>query len=97
MALQKDKTLDTGVVGNYWRLINLTIDRVANSAILSLALYLTKASRDSGMAPLDITQYNWSDGAFPFTTEAMDANNPIKIAYDTIVATDPFFSDAQNV
>ena len=52
MAIQKDKTLANGVVGNYWRITKINVDRDNMVVNYVISLYLDKAHRLSGCDPL---------------------------------------------
>lgn len=53
MALQKTKTLNSGVVANYWKITGVTVDRLALTASFKINLFLDKASSDAGAAPIN--------------------------------------------
>ena len=65
MAIQKTYTANTGVVATngYWKINKFNGDK--SLIIIEIAIYLDKASRESGKQPLGYTQFklNIADGA----------------------------------
>jgi len=53
MALQKQKTLTSGVVGNYWKITEVSVDRISLTAYFKISLYLDKATSDAGAVPIN--------------------------------------------
>jgi hypothetical protein len=56
MAIQKEKTLKSGVTGNYWRITSVTIDRQNLTVIGQIALFRDKAASDAGMRPMPLVK-----------------------------------------
>ena len=83
MALQKSKTLPSGVTADYWRVTRVTLDVVNESALVVLSLYVNKAARDAGMQPVQSFDY-----AFPFAPFVADADAR-SVAYEVIAAPAP--------
>lgn len=52
MAIQKNKTLRTGVTGNYWKITHESYDRLAGTLSLTISLFLNKSASDAGASPL---------------------------------------------
>lgn len=52
MAIQKEKTLESGVTGNYWRVTTVTIDRQNMKVVGQIALFKDQASSNAGMLPM---------------------------------------------
>lgn len=84
MAIEKEKTLNNGSVGNYWRILNITIDRQNMKAHAQLALFKDKATSDAGGHNLNCIKLF----SFNFTTaELVAANtNLISWVYSKIMA-----------
>lgn len=51
MAFLLSKELETGVTGNYWRITHVEFSP-KNSLMVTVGLYLDKATRDGGRLPL---------------------------------------------
>lgn len=78
MALLKEKTLQNGAVGNYWRVSQLSFNRASMKVSIRLDLY-----KDStvGLAPLG------SSHLFEFTvTQQQLMGNLVSLAYTNIKA-----------
>ena len=56
MGLLKPKTLSSGVVGEYWRIVQKNMNYDRQDCVVTLALYRNKESRDVGETPVDSTQ-----------------------------------------
>ena len=56
MGIQKDKLLNIGVTGSYWKIINITVDKRNSKITGSLALYVNKAASDAGFQPLPFSK-----------------------------------------
>jgi len=54
MALQKSKELPSGVVGEYWKIIEVKVDRLKNELCVRIALFKDKAASDAGKQSLGI-------------------------------------------
>lgn len=83
MAIEKSKTLLSGVTGNYWRVTSITIDRQNKFCIGRIGLFKDKATSDAGGIPLGAVK----SFQFAFTlSELAAATNIIAFAYSKIVA-----------
>lgn len=56
MAIEKEKTLKSGVTGNYWRVTTVVIDRQNFKVVGQIALFKDKAASDSGKLPMPLTK-----------------------------------------
>jgi len=54
MALKKHKELPSGVVGEYWKIISVSADKVKSELTCRIALFKDKAASDSGKKILDL-------------------------------------------
>ena len=81
MALKKEKTLPTGHVIEYWRVVETNINYVDRVARITLGGYLNRASRLAGARPAETIAFDFSLETFPFDVATLDTKNPIKIAY----------------
>lgn len=83
MAIQKEKTLSNGAVGNYWRIMSINIDRQNFTIVGRIALFKDAASSAAGSPPLgQIKSFS-----FPFTMEEFAASpNAIAFIYTKIKA-----------
>lgn len=83
MAIQKAKTMTNGAEGNYWRIINITIDRQNLKAHAQIALFKDQATSTAGKPPLGMIK------TFHFTFTVMELTtsmNIISYVYGKIVA-----------
>lgn len=80
MALELTKELDSGVAATYHRVTGLNLDVARQVAHIRVAAYRDQPARQAGKAPLAVETIIIASG-FPFTTVAMDAANPIVLAY----------------
>ena len=105
MALRKDRTLDSGFVGNYWRISEVHFNADSKNLSCVVSLYKDAATRNAGSLPIIRESWGFSN----ILTSSMDACNPVKRAYQEIVKSIPvtdsngvmvetnFFVDATNV
>jgi hypothetical protein len=83
MAIQKEKTLPNGAVGNYWRITTITIDRQNLTIVGTIALFKDAATSAAGAPPLGAQKIF----RFPFTMqEFAAAPNAIAFIYGKIAA-----------
>lgn len=87
MAIQKDKSLDNGVSGNYWKIAQVIINKIDMHAHYQLCLYLDQAHADQGQR-LGCDK----DFTFEITKDQLD-KNMIGLGYDNIKAMDPIDDD----
>jgi hypothetical protein len=83
VAIQKEKTLSNGAVGNYWRITSIFIDRQTMRVIGTIALFKDAAASAAGKPPLgEFKKFN-----FTFTmAEFLAAANAVAFVYTKIVA-----------
>lgn len=83
MAIQKEKTLASGITGNYWRITSINIDRQNLRIMAVIALFKDAAASASGLPPIgDYKTFN-----FNFTMAEFSASpNAIAFAYGKIIA-----------
>lgn len=83
MAIQKEKTLASGVTGNYWRITQINIDRQNLQIQGTIALFKDAASSAAGQPPIGASKVF----QFPFTmAEFAEAPNAIAFIYTKIKA-----------
>lgn len=83
MAIQKEKTLSNGAVGNYWRITSIFIDRQHLRIVGNIALFKDQATSNAGASPLGAEK----SFSFPFTmVEFAAAPNAIAFIYNKIKA-----------
>lgn len=82
MALQKEKTLTTGEVGNYWRVSHLTFTREGMMVDVVLSLYKDATLAAAGSTPMGAS-YRFR---FPITQLEIASGNIVGIAYVKIKA-----------
>lgn len=82
MAIQKQKILKNGSIGNYWRILDITLDRQNFKATGRIALFKDKATSDAGKPHLgEIKTF-----AFTFTIpELVGVTNVIAYMYGKII------------
>lgn len=91
MALSKQKILNTGLSGSYWKITNLSVDIQKMTAYFTLSLFAGKFSRH--MQPLELSK-NFS---MPVTKEDLTEDLRAK-AYAYIKdQNDPDLENATNV
>lgn len=79
MALQKSKTLASGVTGDYWKIIKTTVDKMNMTAEFQMELFLNEAHKSA--KPL------YCKKTFTFTIVGSDLNeNIILLGYTKIKA-----------
>lgn len=54
MALQKDKELPSGVIGNYWKIVEARAEKDNCDLVVKIALFKDKAASDSGKKHLGL-------------------------------------------
>lgn len=83
MAIQKEKTLPNGAVGNYWRVLSINIDRQNLNIVGRIGLFKDAATSAAGKPPLNCVK----SFSFPFTmSEFLSATNAVSFTYGKIKA-----------
>jgi len=83
MPIQKEKTLRSGSVGNYWRITTITIDRQNLKIIGEIALFKDKDASDAGKSPMGA----YKKFRFPLVlSEIAPPTNLINYMYGKIIA-----------
>lgn len=80
MAIQKSKTLASGVVGNYWRITRLNIDVDQSTGNITLGLFIDSTHGNDGSKAIFSKVYT-----FPITLAGL-ASGSIANAYVNILA-----------
>lgn len=83
MAIQKAKTLPNGASGDYWRILDIHIDRQNLKLVGRIGLFKDAATSAAGSPPLG------AEKAFHFALNVsamVSAGNPIAYMYGLIVA-----------
>lgn len=83
MAIQKEKTLANGAVGDYWRILSVSIDRQNLQVVGRIGLFKDAAASAAGAPPLGAIK------SFKFSFTMMEfvmADNAIAFIYDKIKA-----------
>ena len=75
MALEKVKSTVYGVDGNYWKVIEVTINLMQPYALIKVALFKDQATRQSGAQPLEIKAYDINSDleVFPLLADELEA------------------------
>jgi hypothetical protein len=82
MALIKNKEVNnSGVTGEYWRIVETNISYESTSARVVLALYVDEQARTDGKSPIYYQDFVWSGDEFPFSISELSEANPVHIAY----------------
>jgi hypothetical protein len=103
MAFRKLFEVDgSGINIEYWKIVEITINWADRTSLVKLAGYKDQISRQAGKYPLRTVGVDLLAGDFPFNLAALNANNPVKIAYAAVKAkmSDPtanWFADAEDV
>ncbi len=97
MSLKKSLTLRNGFSGEYWKIIEINLDRITPGSHVTLALFKDASFKDSPAGVLETRAFDWYGDNFPFTSAALATNNPVEIAYAKIITDDAFFADAETV
>lgn len=83
MAIQKEKTLESGAVGNYWSITSIYINTKRLNVIGTIALYKNQEFCNTGKPPLGLEK----KFTFPLDVAAMlAADNVIAYTYNKIIA-----------
>lgn len=88
MALQLDKELENGVIGNYWKIRAISLI-APDKLIISIDLYLSKAAQLAGKTLLDCSVFSYND-------LDVNINNNFDSAYERL-KLEEFFSGALDV
>lgn len=109
MALEKTKETDSGVSGNYWKIIFVKFHAVEGYISGQLAFFLSKEDRDSDKSPINGTKFIYhkteaiydngeiETPAVLFTASDFDDENMIAKSYSLIKERNEFFGDATDV
>lgn len=83
MAIVKSKTMENGAVGDYWRIINITIDRQNLKIIGQIALFKDSSTSAAGKPFLgEIKSFRFD----LVVADLVSADNVISLMYDLIIA-----------
>ncbi len=92
MAIQKEKTMANGSVGNYWRIMSINIDRQNLKIAGRIALFKDAAASAAGSPPLGMektfrftftmAEFAASPNAITFVYNKIKAIAAVEIAYD---------------
>lgn len=83
MAITKSKTLPNGAVGDYWRIMDITIDRQALVIHANIALFKDQATSIAGAPPLG----GFKHFRFTYTmSELTGITNVVSWVYTKILA-----------
>lgn len=83
MAIEKEKTLKSGAVGNYWRLMTVTADRQNLTMVCVIALFKDIVAGNTGLQPMGA----FKTYKFPLDIEEIGAEEDIlNYAYVKILA-----------
>lgn len=52
MAIQKEKTLSSGVTGNYWRITTITVDSLNMKIVGQISLFKDQTASNAGKSPM---------------------------------------------
>jgi hypothetical protein len=85
MAFQKDFTLPSGIVGNYWKIEQKNDNVIRDDCVVTLLLYVSQAGRELGNTPLPHSvQLNFAPNDHPYRDlDLDDAFNQIDMRTDT--------------
>ena len=100
MGLQFEKTLDTGMVAEYWKITQLFVDLINQEATVYMFLYKDQTARQAGKKHIQVYPYQLGGDFYPFTIANLDTKNPVKAAYDQLkvlknIDLDPGWSDPE--
>jgi len=90
MALKMSKELDNGFTAEYWKITKIDFNVLNEVSFVELSLYKDAAARTSGKDRVLAKTYSWNGDDYPFSSDAMDNDNPITIAYTKIKTLDEF-------
>lgn len=94
MALELSQELPSGVSGNYWRIAELVLGYLTDTAYCVVKLYKDSAARTAGKEPLSQVSYLWKDADFAGWFDATTLNtvnyNPQERAYAKLKTLDEF-------
>lgn len=82
MGIQKEKILNSGISGNYWRILSININRQAFKASAQLGLFKDKAASDAGKPHIGAVK----SFDFTFTSSDLASVNLISFVYGKILA-----------
>lgn len=89
IILQKDDDFG-GTGAQYWRVVETNINYNDKTSQVVLFGYVNKQQRELNKRPVKIKKYSWNGADFPFSANAMNEKNPIKISYNLIKQTSDF-------
>lgn len=101
MALIKRLELESGVSGEYWKIIKANIDFLERRAEITFGLLKDKSLNDAKYDKvnnseliLKIKRVEFGPDNFPFTKDAIEGENIKAIAYTASKEADEYFLDA---
>ena len=86
MALQLEHEVPSGVRGDYWKILQISMDFLNEHAVVTIGLYKNKTAREANKQALETFTFDWYGEDYPFDLEQLSAakSNPITIAYNKI-------------
>lgn len=95
MAIRSAKTLNTGVVGDYWKVIQSNYNWLDSTLHIAAALYLDEASREAGCNPIDVQTWDVEIPEVKFSG-LTEPTQIIALSYD-IIKEQPEFVGATDL
>lgn len=92
MALKKQLELDSGAVGEYWRITEIVVNRLNDTASVEMFLYVDEAARGVGKSPLSTQRFRLQN----IDLVVLSQTNPVAAAYAKLKELDTF-TDAEDV
>jgi len=98
MALQKTYEIPSGISGNYWKIMSISLEPIYKIATINLCLYFNSDARENEKQVLWSKNYHirGDDYMQYFATNILDTKNPIKSCYEYLKTTSEF-SDSVDV
>lgn len=90
MALQQAHTTDSGVSGNYWRVLETNINYAQRQSRVTLGLYRDETARREERQVLEVRSYDWREGDTQHQPSIFDPETGELVAQTPILLSWPF-------
>ena len=92
MALILEKELNTGITGNYWKIINFEFNILEGRCVCKLSLYKSEEARRDNKESITTEILRWQDKETLFGLSSSDEiTNPFILMYNKI--KEPIYKD----
>ncbi len=90
MSLVMKAEAPNGVVGNYWKVSEVTMNLTSKTSMVTVFHYVDEKSYLDGKQPLEVLKYQFDGADYPFTDEALAKKSGVVLAYKKLQDLEQF-------